>query len=75
MRMTDHHRRMSALQLKNAEDTIKRRLRGLKYRLFTRVACNIPVYTKGNEVSMTLGIVCVDIRRGADATVDSYGYR
>lgn len=50
MRMIDHHRRMSALQLKNAEDTIKRRLRGLKYKLYTRVAANIPVYTKGNEV-------------------------
>lgn len=54
LRMTDHHRRLSALQLKNAEDTIRKRLRGMKYRLFMRVACNIPVYTKGNEVRLAL---------------------
>lgn len=74
MRMTDHHRRMSALQLKNAEDTIKRRLRGLKYKLFTRVACNIPVYTKGNEVSD--GILVRRLRvEGLMWVTDSYGYR
>jgi hypothetical protein len=48
--MTDHHRRLSALQLKNAEDTIRQKLRGMKYRLYTRISANIPVYTKGNEV-------------------------
>lgn len=48
--MVDHHRRLSALQLKNAEDTLKRKLRGMRYRLYTRIAANIPVYTKGNEV-------------------------
>jgi hypothetical protein len=50
--MCDHHRRVSALQLKNAEDTIRKKLRGMKYRLYMRVACNIPVYTKGNEVGL-----------------------
>ncbi|KAI5817420.1 mitochondrial ribosomal protein L16 [Pyronema omphalodes] len=55
LRMCDHHRRVSALQLKNAEDTIRKKLRGMKYRLYTRVACNIPVYTKGNETRMGTG--------------------
>lgn len=50
LRMTDHHRRISAAQLKLAESTIKARLRGQKYRLYTRVNCNIGVYTSGNEV-------------------------
>jgi len=50
MRMTDHHRRLTALQLRNAEETIKKKLRGMKYRLYTRISANIPVYTKGNEV-------------------------
>jgi len=53
--MTDHHRRLSALQLKNAEDTIRQRLRGMKYRLYTRISANIPVYTKGNETRMGTG--------------------
>ena len=51
LRMWDHHRRISADQLKLAEDTIKRRLRGEKYRLFKRVACNVGVFVSGNEVS------------------------
>lgn len=51
LRMIDHHRRISAAQLKVAESTIKARLRGQKYRLYTRVNCNIGVYTSGNEVS------------------------
>jgi len=55
LRMTDHHRRLSALQLKNAEDTIRQRLRGMKYRLYTRISANIPVYTKGNETRMGTG--------------------
>lgn len=50
LRMDDHHRRISAKHLKVAEDTIKNRLRGEKYRLYKRVACNIGVYTSGNEV-------------------------
>lgn len=51
LRMTDHHRRISAKQLKVAEDTIKIRLRGEKYRLYKRKCCNIGVYVSGNEVS------------------------
>lgn len=50
LRMCDHHRRISAQQLKVAEDTIKQRLRGEKYRLYKRVACNVGVFVSGNEV-------------------------
>lgn len=50
LRMTDHHRRISAQQLKIAEDTIKARLRGQKYRLYKRVCCNVGVFVSGNEV-------------------------
>ncbi|KAK3192451.1 39S ribosomal protein L16, mitochondrial [Lecanicillium sp. MT-2017a] len=49
LRMKDHHRRISAKQLKMAEDTIKVRLRGEKYRLYKRKCCNIGVYVSGNE--------------------------
>jgi hypothetical protein len=52
LRMIDHHRRISAAQLKLAEATIKQRLRGQRYRLYTRVNCNIGVYVSGNEVSL-----------------------
>lgn len=51
LRMVDHHRRISAKHLKMAEDTIKTRLRGQKYRLYKRKCCNIGVYVKGNDVS------------------------
>jgi len=51
LRMWDHHRRISAQQLKVAEDTIKARLRGQRYRLYKRVNCNVGVYISGNEVS------------------------
>lgn len=50
LRMIDHHRRISAQNLKIAEDTIKQRLRGQKYRLYKRVCCNIGVFVSGNEV-------------------------
>lgn len=50
LRMVDHHRRISAHQLKLAESTIKQRLRGQRYRLYTRVNCNIGVYASGNDV-------------------------
>ena len=53
--MTDHDRRVSAKQFKIAEETIRRRLRGLNYKLYTRVAANIGVYTKGNDVRMGKG--------------------
>ncbi|KAF4123838.1 Ribosomal protein L16/L10AE [Geosmithia morbida] len=50
LRMVDHHRRISAKSLKMAEDTIKNRLRGEKYRLYKRKNCDIGVYVSGNEV-------------------------
>ncbi|KAL2021526.1 hypothetical protein VTK56DRAFT_7025 [Thermocarpiscus australiensis] len=55
LRMWDHHRRISAAQLKVAEDTIKQRLRGEKYRLYKRVACNVGVFVSGNEMRMGKG--------------------
>jgi len=55
LRMRDHDRRVSALQLKIGEETIRRRLRGTNYKLYTRVSANIGVYTKGNEVRMGKG--------------------
>ncbi len=51
LRMTDHHRRISATQFKKAEEAIKKRMRGTKYRLYKRVACNVGVFVSGNEVS------------------------
>ncbi|KAF2741069.1 50S ribosomal protein L16 [Polyplosphaeria fusca] len=55
LRMRDHDRRVSASQLKIAEDTIKKRLRGMKFRLYSRVSANIGVYTSGNESRMGKG--------------------
>ncbi len=55
LRMRDHDRRVSAAQLKNGEDTIRKRLRGLKYRLYMRISANIGVYTSGNESRMGKG--------------------
>ncbi|KAI0112217.1 ribosomal protein L16p/L10e [Nemania sp. FL0031] len=55
LRMTDHHRRISAQQLKMAEDTIKARLRGQRYRLYKRICCNVGVYISGNEIRMGKG--------------------
>ncbi|KAK4462428.1 ribosomal protein L10e/L16 [Cladorrhinum samala] len=55
LRMRDHHRRISAAHLKMAEDTIKARLRGQKYRLYKRVACNVGVFVSGNEMRMGKG--------------------
>lgn len=43
------------MQLKIGEETIRRRLRGEVYKLYTRVSANIGVYTKGNEVRMGKG--------------------
>jgi ribosomal protein L16 len=53
--MRDHDRRVSATQLKIADETIKKRLRGLKYRLYHRVSANIGVYTSGNDQRMGKG--------------------
>lgn len=55
LRMKDHDRRVSAKSLKLGEDTITKRLRGMRYKLYTRVTANIGVYTKGNEVRMGKG--------------------
>ncbi|PWW77551.1 ribosomal protein L16 [Tuber magnatum] len=55
MRLSDYHQRLSATHLKNAETAIKTKLRGMKYKLYKRVACNIAVFQKGNEVRMGTG--------------------
>jgi ribosomal protein L16 len=55
LRMKDHDRRVSAKQLKLGEDTIRAKLRGTHFKLYTRVSANIGVYTKGNEVRMGKG--------------------
>ncbi|KAL8797185.1 MAG: hypothetical protein Q9195_000652 [Heterodermia aff. obscurata] len=55
LRMRDHDRRVSAAQLNIGADTIKKRLRGERYRLYTRVCANIGVYTSGNEMRMGKG--------------------
>lgn len=55
LRMKDHDRRVSAAQLKIGEETIKKRLRGMKFRLYTRVVANVGVYTSGNEQRMGKG--------------------
>lgn len=55
LRMRDHHRRISAAQLATGLETIKRRLRGENFRLYTRVCANIGVYTSGNENRMGKG--------------------
>lgn len=53
--MKDHDRRISAAQLAIGAETIKKRLRGEKYRLYTRICANIGVYTSGNELRMGKG--------------------
>lgn len=55
LRMKDHDRRVPAQSLKIASETIKRRLRGLRYKLYARVNANVGVYTKGNEQRMGKG--------------------
>ncbi|KAL5118237.1 39S ribosomal protein L16, mitochondrial [Pleosporales sp. CAS-2024a] len=55
LRMRDHDRRISAHQLRIAEETIKKRLRGMKFRMYMRIAANIGVYTSGNESRMGKG--------------------
>lgn len=52
LRMCDHHRRVSAAQLKIGEDAIKVRLKGMRYRLYKRVCASIGVYASGNEVGL-----------------------
>ncbi|KAL8824087.1 MAG: hypothetical protein Q9191_005308 [Dirinaria sp. TL-2023a] len=55
LRMRDHDRRISAKQLQIGFETIRRRLRGERFRLYTRVCANIGVYTTGNEMRMGKG--------------------
>ncbi|KAI9826179.1 MAG: hypothetical protein M1819_007435 [Sarea resinae] len=55
LRMRDHDRRISAAQLRNGEEAIKKRLRGMKFRLYMRISANIGVYTSGNESRMGKG--------------------
>ncbi|KAL8695161.1 MAG: hypothetical protein Q9218_000329 [Villophora microphyllina] len=55
IRLRNHDRRIPAKQLEIAANTIRQRLRGQRYRLYTRVCANIGVYTKGNEVRMGKG--------------------
>lgn len=55
LRLRDHDRRISAAQLKNGEDVIRRRMRGVNYRLMMRLHTNVAVYKKGNESRMGTG--------------------
>ncbi|KXT03995.1 hypothetical protein AC578_9229 [Pseudocercospora eumusae] len=55
IRLKDTDRRISAAHLKIADETIKKRLRGMKYRLYHRVSANIGVYTSGNDQRMGKG--------------------
>lgn len=73
LRMIDHHRRISAAQLKLAEATIKQRLRGQRYRLYTRVNCNIGVYISGNEVSLDPTLSAGVEDEAIDKRAGSYG--
>lgn len=73
LRMIDHHRRISAAQLKLAEATIKQRLRGQRYRLYTRVNCNIGVYVSGNEVSSATSATASVEENATDKRAGSYG--
>lgn len=55
LRMKDHDRRVSAKQLSVGMNTIRQRLRGSKYKIYTRIATDIPVFTSGNEMRMGKG--------------------
>jgi len=55
LRMSDHHRRVSSQQLSIGMETIRKRLRGMKYRIYTRIASDRAVFTSGNEVRMGKG--------------------
>lgn len=55
LRMKDHDRRISSKQLQLGYQTIAAKLRGMNFKIYTRVSANIGVYTKGNEVRMGKG--------------------
>jgi ribosomal protein L16/L10AE len=69
LRMCDHHRRVSAAQLKIGEEAIKVRLKGMRYRLFTRVCANIGVYSSGNEVRRECQSYCLEASSNAELTL------
>lgn len=55
LRMKDHDRRISSKQLELGWKTIQNKMRGMNFKLYSRVSANIGVYTKGNEVRMGKG--------------------
>lgn len=55
LRMKDHDRRISSKQLQLGYQTIVNKMRGMNFKIYTRVSANIGVYTKGNEVRMGKG--------------------
>jgi len=55
IRLKDTDRRISAAQLKIADETIRKRLRGMKFILYHRVSASIGVYTSGNDQRMGKG--------------------
>lgn len=71
LRMCDHHRRVSAAQLKNGEEAIKVRLRGLRYRLYKRVCASIGVYSSGNEVWRSYS----GVQSSSNLSLGTYGER
>ena len=55
LRLKDQGRRISAANLKIGEECIRRRLRGVNYRLFSRISASVAVFTKGNDHRMGTG--------------------
>ena len=55
LRLKDHDRRISAAQLRNGEEVIRRRLRGTLFKIYPRVHASTAVYVKGNETRMGTG--------------------
>ena len=55
LRLVSHDQRISADHFRIAHDTIRKRLKGMKFRMYTRIVTHIPVYIKGNEQRMGKG--------------------
>ncbi|KAF2666774.1 ribosomal protein L16, partial [Microthyrium microscopicum] len=55
IRLASHDQRIPAKQLGLAVEVIRRRLRGVVFRFYPRVAANLAVYTSGNEQRMGKG--------------------
>lgn len=49
LRLRNHDRRISSQQLAIGAEAIKKRLRGERYRLYTRLAANTGVYSRGES--------------------------